>query len=72
MLAFVNPKFSLLDINFTEDVSTDADFNFVMTGSGNIIEVQGATESKPLSWKVVQSMQELAAIGIVDMLKNLP
>ena len=62
----------LLDINFQEDVSTGADFNFVMTGSGKIIEVQGATESKPLTWTVVESMQELAATGISDMLKNLP
>ena len=43
-----------------------------MTGSGKIIEVQGATESKPLTWTVVESMQELAATGISDMLKNLP
>jgi ribonuclease PH len=62
----------LLDINFQEDVSIGADFNFVMTGSGNIIEVQGATESKPLSWETVQSMQKLAAEGIIGMLKDLP
>ncbi len=63
---------ALLDMNFQEDVSIEADFNFVMTGSGSIIEIQGATESKPLSWQSVQSMQEIAAVGITEMLKNLP
>ncbi len=61
----------LLDLNFNEDISIDADFNFVMTGSGNIIEIQGATESMPIEWKKVQLMQELAARGIIDMLKTL-
>ncbi len=61
----------LLDLDFEEDTSIDADFNFVMTGSGEIIEVQGATESKPIEWKKIQLMQESASHAIISMLKNL-
>ena len=61
----------LLDINFEEDSAIEADFNFVMTGSGHIIELQGATESRPLPWQSVQSMQELAFFGISEMLKQI-
>ena len=44
----------LLDIDYDEDSTCDADVNFVMTGSGAVIEVQGATESKPFDWNVIE------------------
>jgi ribonuclease PH len=59
---------ALLDLDFEEDSSTDADFNFVMTGSGKIIEVQGTSEKQPLAWEAIQKMQIIAAQGIQDLL----
>jgi len=58
----------LLDVNFEEDSQVAADFNFVMTGSGAIVEIQGAAEQKPISWQVVESMKEVASKGITDIL----
>lgn len=62
---------ALLDLDFEEDASIDADFNFVMTGSGKIIEVQGTSEKQPLSWEAVQKMQTLAGHGIQDLLVRI-
>lgn len=61
----------LLDINYQEDSTTDADFNFVMTGSGKVIEMQGATESVPLAWSLVDEMRILAQQGIREVLQRV-
>ena len=61
----------ILDMNYQEDSKVQADFNFVMTGSGKVIEIQGAAEQLPLEWPSIQSMQILAGDGISAMLKNL-
>lgn len=62
---------ALLDINYEEDSTTDADFNFVMTGSGKVIEMQGATESSPLDWELVDAMRKLAQKGIREVLSRV-
>lgn len=59
----------LLDINFQEDSQVDGDFNFVMTGKGALIELQGSTEKKPLPWDSVESMKQLALAGIQNILE---
>lgn len=61
----------LLDINYKEDSAIDADVNFVMTGSGKIIEIQGATESTPFEWSYIEQMRVLAQEGIAHMLSQL-
>lgn len=61
----------LLDINYEEDSTIDADFNFVMTGSGKVVEIQGATESVPFEWAVVEQMRALAYKGIQDILSTV-
>ena len=38
----------LLDLNFEEDSSADADVNLVMDENGNLIEIQGTAERKPI------------------------
>jgi ribonuclease PH len=40
----------LLDLDFIEDSATEADFNFVLTRSGKIIELQGSAEKFPIKW----------------------
>ena len=61
----------LLDINFEEDSVIGADFNFVMTGSGKVIELQGATEKEPISWEIIDQMRHVAFHGIKQMLENI-
>lgn len=63
-----NQNEALLDVNFQEDSSVEADFNFVMTGTGQVVEVQGATEKGPLSWNAVEKMKDVAQEGIIQIL----
>jgi len=54
----------LLDLSFEEDSKAEVDMNVVMTGSGNLIEVQGTAEEKPFSRQEMDKMVDLAASGI--------
>ena len=40
-----------------------------MTGSGKIIEIQGATEQRPILWEHVEKMQKTAVHGIQEVLE---
>lgn len=53
----------VLDLNFVEDNATDADFNFILTRSGKIVEIQGSAESHPINWGNYNYMQDLAIKG---------
>lgn len=53
----------VLDPSFIEDSSADGDFNFVLTRSGSIIEVQGTAEKDPLPSDTLFKMYDLAQIG---------
>jgi ribonuclease PH len=59
----------LLDLAYEEDSRADVDMNFVMTGSGKFIEVQGTAESVPFTRKQMERMTELAQQGIRELLK---
>ena len=59
----------LLDLAYEEDSRADVDMNFVMTGSGKIIEVQGTAESTPFTKKQMERMTEMAQQGIRELLK---
>ena len=39
----------VLDLDYAEDSAADADSNFVMTGAGGIVEVQGTAETAAFS-----------------------
>jgi ribonuclease PH len=54
----------LLDLEYTEDSSADADMNVVMTGDGRLIEVQATAEAAPFSRELLDELLELAARGI--------
>lgn len=58
---------SLLDIDFVEDSSIEADFNFVLTRSYKLIEIQGSAERAPLSWGDYEQMHLLAQQGVRDI-----
>lgn len=59
----------LLDLCYEEDSKADVDMNFVMTGSGKFIEVQGTAESAPFTRKQMERMSEIAQQGIKQLLK---
>ena len=54
----------LLDLEYEEDSHADVDMNFVMTGAGLFIEVQGTAEHAPFSKEKMNAMTDLAALGI--------
>ncbi len=58
---------AFLDLDFLEDSATDADFNFVLTRSNKIIEIQGSAERFPLMWERYEVMRTLAIKGAADL-----
>ena len=62
----------VLDLDYEEDSAAETDANFVMTGSGKIVEVQGTAEGTPFSRSEFDALMDLAAGGIgrlVDLQK---
>ena len=59
----------LFDLCYEEDSTAEVDMNFVMTGAGKFIEVQGTAESEPFTRKQMERMAEIAQAGIKDLLK---
>ncbi|OQY20321.1 MAG: ribonuclease PH [Desulfobacteraceae bacterium 4572_35.1] len=57
----------LLDLNYVEDSSADVDMNFVMTGSGLFVEVQGTAEEQPFSATQLDQLRALAIKGCSDL-----
>jgi ribonuclease PH len=55
---------AVLDLDYAEDSEADTDANFVMTGSGNIVEVQATAEKVPFSEEQLLSLLALARKGI--------
>ena len=63
---------AVLDLDYAEDSEADTDANFVMTGSGNIVEVQATAEKDPFSEEQLLALLALARKGIgklVDLQK---
>lgn len=63
----------VLDLTYAEDSSAEVDMNVVMTGSGNLVEVQGTAEGTPFSKDTLDRLIELASDGIrrlVDIQKK--
>ncbi|MDN2566465.1 ribonuclease PH [Aquibium sp. A9E412] len=54
----------VLDLDYAEDSSAETDANFVMTGSGGIVEIQGTAETRPFSEEEFLAMVGLARKGI--------
>ncbi len=59
----------LLDIDYSEDSTIGADFNFVMTRSQKIIEMQGTAESLPLSLALHDELRAMALVGLDQLFK---
>ncbi len=57
----------ILDLNYDEDSSAAVDMNFVITGSGCFVEVQGTAEEVPFSATELDAMRDLALTGCEDL-----
>ncbi|HJR98364.1 MAG TPA: ribonuclease PH [Actinomycetota bacterium] len=53
-----------LDLCYDEDAGAEVDFNVVMTGGGEFVEVQGTAEGTPFSRRDLDAMLDLAAAGV--------
>ena len=60
----------LLDLDYKEDSTADVDMNFVMTGSGRFIEVQGTAEQTPFDRDQFNEMADVATKGISGLTKK--
>jgi len=58
---------ALLDLPYAEDSTAEVDFNVVMTGSGDFIEVQGTAEGQAFSRGQLDELVDLAAKGIGEI-----
>ena len=58
---------AVLDLDYAEDSAAEADSNFVMTGSGGIVEVQGTAETVAFSQESFDQLMSLAKKGIGEL-----
>ncbi len=58
---------AMLDLAYGEDYRAEVDMNFVMTGKGLLIEVQGTAEKKPFTKEQFDLMYQYALKGIAEI-----
>ena len=61
--------YPVLDLDYSEDSSAEADCNFVLTGAGGIIEIQATAEKEPFSSSVFDELTDLAKCGIAELVR---
>ncbi|MDC7742750.1 MULTISPECIES: ribonuclease PH [Rhizobium] len=57
----------VIDLDYLEDSSAETDANFVMTGAGGIVEIQGTAEGTPFTEEEFTSLMGLARNGIGEL-----
>jgi len=57
----------VLDLDYVEDSSADTDANFVITGKGGLVEIQGTAEGEPFSEDQFQALLSLAKQGCNEL-----
>ena len=60
---------AVLDLDYAEDSTAQADANFVLTGTGGIVEIQGTAEGDPFSHKQFDALLKLATTGIAQLVE---
>jgi len=58
---------AVLDPDYGEDVAAEVDMNVVMTGAGELIEVQGTAEGAPFGRGMLEELLDLAAAGVAEI-----
>ncbi len=59
----------VLDLDYAEDSAAETDANFVLTGKGGIVEVQGTAEGEPFSEAQFIELLGLAKAGIAQLVE---
>lgn len=57
----------VLDLDYIEDSAAEVDMNFVMSGDGRFVEVQGTAEKEPFSADELDALRELASHGCREL-----
>ena len=57
----------VLDLDYPEDSTAQADANFVLTGKRGIVEVQGTAETEPFSRDLLDGLLDLAEAGCAEL-----
>ncbi|HTT96442.1 MAG TPA: ribonuclease PH [Rhizomicrobium sp.] len=60
---------ALLDLDYDEDSTAETDANFVMTGAGGLVEIQGTAEGAPFSDEEFTELLRLARKGIGELVE---
>jgi ribonuclease PH len=60
----------VLDLDYAEDSTAEADANFVMTGQGGIVEVQGTAEQRAFTEPQFMDLLKLARKGIGELIER--
>jgi ribonuclease PH len=55
------------DLDYAEDSNAEADANFVLTGKGGIVEIQGTAEADPFSEAQFLELLKLAQAGVAEL-----
>jgi ribonuclease PH len=59
----------VIDLDYLEDSSAETDANFVITGSGGIVEIQGTAEGAPFSEEEFLTLLGLAKTGCAELVE---
>ena len=60
---------AVLDLDYAEDSSAETDVNFVLTGSGGLVEVQGTAEGAPFTEEQFAELLRLARKGVTELVR---
>jgi ribonuclease PH len=58
----------VLDLDYAEDSTAETDANFVLTGAGGFVEIQGTAEGAPFSEEEFAGLLKLARKGIGELI----
>ncbi len=61
---------AVLDIDYAEDSAAETDANFVLTGTGGIVEIQATAEAAPFDEALFAEMLRLARSGIAELTRH--
>jgi ribonuclease PH len=60
----------VLDLDYEEDSTAEADANFVLTGKGDIVEIQATGEQRGFTRDEFEALFSLAQAGIAELVRK--
>ena len=60
---------AVMDLDYEEDSAAEADANFVLTGNGGVVEIQGTAEEKPFTEGQFLELLALARGGVAELVE---